>query len=101
MKKIIITSTFLLGTTLLYAQKSNTISNGKEQIVSTEDPHNPLVNGIPYDQYKIQVQLEQKQKAAKEAEEKIAQKQLVEKEVQLKLPPNANRKEKSKNNTQK
>ncbi len=36
-----------------------------------EDPRNPLVNGIPYNQYKLQVQADQKQRAAKEAETKI------------------------------
>ena len=74
MKKIIITTVLLLGTTLIYAQKSKNIRNCKEQIVSTEDPHNPLVNGIPYNQYKTQVQAEQKQRAAKEAEAKAQQK---------------------------
>lgn len=59
---------------MIYAQKSNSISNGKEQIVSTEDPHNQLVNGIPYNQYKAQVQAEQKHKAAQQAEAKIQQK---------------------------
>ena len=101
MKKIIITTALLLGTTIIYAQKSNGISKGKEQILSTEDPHNPLVNGIPYDQYKAQVQAEQKQKAAKEAEAKIQQKQMMEKEAQLKLSPNPNLTEKYKNSSQK
>ena len=70
MIKLIITTAFLLGTTLIYAQQKEELRNTREQIISTENPHNPLVNGIPYDQYKTQVQTEEKQRATKEEEAK-------------------------------
>lgn len=66
----------LLGTTLIYAQEKSIIKGKGIQRVSTEDPHNPLVNGIPYDQYKAQVQAEQKKRSADEAQ--LKQKALVE-----------------------
>jgi len=96
MKKIIITIGLLLGTTVVYAQKSSSTSNGKEQIVSTEDPHNPLVNGIPYSQYKMQVQNEEKQRVAKEGAAKIQHKEFLDKQAKLNLPPNPNVAEKPK-----
>lgn len=96
MIKIIITTALLLGTTLIYAQKKDADKSSKEQIVSNEDPHNPLVNGIPYDQYKSKVQAEQKQKAAKEAEAKIQQKEFLDKQAKINLPTNPNVAEKPK-----
>lgn len=85
MNKIIITTVFLLGSTLVFAQKNST--NEKVQTVSNEDPHNPLVNGIPYDQYKIQVQAEEKKKIAAENEAKAQLKISEEKNSKLKFPP--------------
>lgn len=96
MKKIIITTAILFGTTLIYAQKKDAVKSSKEQIVSNEDPHNPLVNGIPYDQYKAKVQNEEKQRIAKEAAAKIQQKEFLEKEAKINLPPNTNTAEKPK-----
>ena len=85
MKKIIIATALLFGCTLVFSQKSNF---ERTQIVSNEDSHNPLVNGIPYDQYKAQVQAEQKQRAAKEAEAKIQQKEFLDKQAKINLPVN-------------
>lgn len=70
MIKIIITSAFLLGTTIIYAQQKETPRSSREQILSTENPHNPLVNGIPYDQYKAKVEADQKEKEMQEAKAK-------------------------------
>lgn len=88
MIKIIITTAFLLGTTLIYAQQKEEVRNTREQIISTENPHNPLVNGIPYDQYKSQVQAEEKQRAAKEAEAKLKVKEELDQQAKIILPPN-------------
>ena len=101
MIKIIITTSFLLGTTLIYAQQKEEVRNTREQIISTENPHKPLVNGIPYDQYKAQVQAEEKQRAAKEAEAKNQMKEELNREAKINLPPNPNVAEKSKNTSQK
>lgn len=68
MKKIMITTTLLLGTVFISAQKAETTRQVKEYTVSSEDPQNPLVNGIPYNKYKAQVQAEQIENAAKEAD---------------------------------
>lgn len=54
MKNLMTTILFLMATTAIYAQKSESARSSKEQVISKEDPHNPLVNGIPYDQYKAQ-----------------------------------------------
>ena len=79
MKKIIITTTLLLGTVFIYAQKAEAKIQVREYTASNEDPHNPLVNGIPYNQYKAQVQAEEKKKAAAEvkAREEVAAKKLT------------------------
>lgn len=90
MKKLIITSALLFGSTLIFAQKSNP---AKTQIVSNEDPHNPLVNGIPYNQYKIQVQQEMQKKAEAQAQEKAKQKIELEKFSKLKMPETPNEKQ--------
>ena len=52
---------------MLYAQEIGPVKSQRTHPVSTEDPHNPLVNGIPYNQYKAQVQAEEKNKTAAEA----------------------------------
>lgn len=70
MKKVIITSAFIIGTTIIYAQKTDADKISKVQTISKEDPHNPLVNGIPYNQYKVQVQAADKQRAAQETQAK-------------------------------
>ncbi len=101
MIKLIITSAFLLGTTMIYAQQEEAPRSSREQIISTENPHNPLVNGIPYDQYKAQVQAEEKQRAAKEAEAKNQMKEELNREAKINLPPKPNVAEKSKNTSQK
>ena len=54
MKNLMTTILFLMATTIIYAQNSESGRSIKEQVISKEDPHNPLVNGIPYDQYKAQ-----------------------------------------------
>lgn len=88
MIKIIITTAFLFGTSMIYAQQKDAPRSSREQIISTENPHNPLVNGIPYDQYKVQVQAEEKQRAAKEAEAKNQMKEELNREAKISLPPN-------------
>lgn len=88
MKKIVITTTVLLGTVFIYAQKAEPALQVREYTKSSEDPQNPLVNGIPYDQYKAQVQAEQKQQAAKEAEAKNQLKEELNREAKINLPPN-------------
>ncbi|KEY19326.1 hypothetical protein [Kaistella antarctica] len=80
MKKIIITTTLLLGTVFIYAQKAEPVRQVKEYTTSTEDPHNPLVNGIPYNQYKAQVQTEEKNSAAAEVK---ARKEAVTKKLEI------------------
>ena len=79
MKISIITIAFLFGTVLINAQKSKPGLQVRENIVSSEDPHNPLVNGIPYNQYKAQVQAEEKKRAAAEmkAREEAAAKKVA------------------------
>ncbi len=74
MKKIIIAITVLLGTVFIYAQNTEPLRQVKEYTVSSEDPHNPLVNGIPYSQYKAEVQAKEKSRAAAElkAREEVA-----------------------------
>ena len=100
MKKIFTT---IAVTALIFSAKAQSNQKSNSQVLASsvantmkENPHNPLVNGIPYDQYKTQVQAEQKQRAAKEAAAKVQQKQMLEKEVQLILPPNPNLAEKPK-----
>ena len=44
--------------------------------MNTEDPQNPLLSGIPYDQYKAQIQTEQKKRSVEEAD--LKQKEVVE-----------------------
>ena len=79
MKKIIITTTLLLGMVFIYGQKAEPSIQVREYTASNEDPHNPLVNGIPYNQYKAQVQAEEKSRAAAEvkAREEITAKKLA------------------------
>ena len=79
MKKIIITTTLLLGTVFIYAQKAEPSVQVREYTASNEDPHNPLVNGIPYNQYKAQVQADEKSRVAAElkAREEVAAKKLA------------------------
>ena len=79
MKKIIITTTLLLGTVFIYAQKAEPSIQVREYTASNEDPHNPSVNGIPYNQYKAQVQAEEKSRVAAElkAREEVAAKKLA------------------------
>ncbi len=102
MKKTIIITAILLGTTMIYAQKSNSNTNGKEQIVSTEDPHNPLVNGIPYSQYKAQVQAEQAKRVAAEEKLKSQQKAIIENKLPIiKNDEKGQGKDDEKNNQQK
>lgn len=81
MKKIIVITTLLMGTTLIYAQEKGVLKGKGIQPVSTEDPHNPLVNGIPYDQYKAQVQAEQKKRSAEQAQ--LRQKAVVDQEQMM------------------
>ena len=99
MKKIIVITTLLMGTTLIYAQEKGVLKGKGIQPVRTEDPHNPLVNGIPYNQYKAQVQAEEKNRAAAEAkaiaEQKTAGKNKpsnlqIHEEDQLKINPRNN-----------
>ncbi len=55
MKKIIITSLSLFVVFFATAQTTVLASQGATaKTTPTEDPHNPLVNGIPYSQYKAQ-----------------------------------------------
>lgn len=68
MKNLMTTILFLMATTVIYAQKSESVRSSKEQVVSKEDPHNPLVNGIPYDQYKAQTIAADKARIAANAE---------------------------------
>ena len=96
MKKIILTFALILVSTFAFAQKSNATAGKKVQKISNEDPHNPLVNGIPYDQYKAQVQAEEKQRAAKEAEAKNQMKEELNREAKINLSPNPNISEKPK-----
>ena len=79
MKKIIITTTLLLGTVFIYAQKAEPSIQVREYTASNEDPHNPLVNGIPYNQYKAQEQADEKSRVAAElkAREEVAAKKLA------------------------
>ena len=77
----------LLGTTCIYAQKKDLPVSTREQIISKEDPHNPLVNGIPYNQYKAQVQAEAKQRAAEEEQAKIENEAYRKQNTDMKLPP--------------
>lgn len=101
MKKIFLT---LVVTAAIFSVKAQ--SNQKNSVPALaseianktviEDPHNPLVNGIPYSQYKAQVQAEQKHRVAQEAEAKIQQKEFLDKQANLKLPPNPNIAEKPK-----
>lgn len=87
MIKIIITATLLLGTTLLHAQKKDEPVKTREQIISKEDPHNPLVNGIPYNQYKAQVEVAAKQTASVEAQVKRDNEASNKQHTDMKLPP--------------
>ena len=96
MIKIIITTAFLFGTSMIYAQQKDAPRSSREQVISTENPHNPLVNGIPYDQYKAQVQAEEKQRAAKEAEAKIKMREEITQQANINLPTNPNVAEKPK-----
>ena len=68
MKNLMTTILFLMATTVIYAQKSESVRSSKEQVVSKEDPHNPLVNGIPYHQYKAQTIAADKARTAATAE---------------------------------
>ena len=91
MKKIFLTLAFVALVFSAKAQVSQ--KNSSKELVSTtynitakEDPHNPLVNGIPYNQYKIQVQQEMQKKAEAQAQEKAKQKLEQEKISKLKMP---------------
>ena len=84
MKKIIIATALLFGSTLLFAQKS---TFERTQIVSNENPHNPLVNGIPYNQYKLQVQQENKKREEAKAKAKAELQAEMKKMSAVKLPP--------------
>ncbi|MDP2453114.1 MULTISPECIES: hypothetical protein [unclassified Kaistella] len=87
MKKVIITSAFIIGTTIIYAQKTDADKISKVQTISKEDPHNPLVNGIPYNQYKVQVQAADKQRAAQETQAKKENEAYKKQNTDIKLPP--------------
>lgn len=87
MKKVIITSAFIIGTTIIYAQKTDADKISKVQTISKEDPHNPLVNGIPYNQYKAQVQAADKQRAAQETQAKKENEAYKKQNTDIKLPP--------------
>lgn len=54
MKKIIITSACLFVVFFATAQTGKLVSESVAANTKAEDPHNPLVNGIPYSQYKAQ-----------------------------------------------
>lgn len=66
MKKIIITALVIVIYSNAHAQ-TVVEERSKGSNVSTEDPHNPLVNGIPYSQYKAQ-EMAKAQQAVKDAE---------------------------------
>lgn len=101
MKKIFLT---LVVTAAIFSVKAQ--SNQKNSVPAlaseianktvTEDPHNPLVNGIPYNQYKAQVQAEEKKKTAQETKAKIQQKEFLDKQAKINLPPKPNVAEKPK-----
>ena len=74
MKNLMTTILFLMATTVIYAQKSESVRSSKEQVVSKEDPHNPLVNGIPYDQYKARTIAADKARIAANAEAIVKEK---------------------------
>ena len=62
MKKIIITTISLFVVFFATAQTNKLASESTNTKAVAEDPHNPMVNGIPYNQYKAQQDaLKQKQ----------------------------------------
>ena len=64
MKNLMTTILSLMATTVIYAQKSESARSSKEQVISKEDPHNTLVKGNPYNQYKAQTIAADKAKIA-------------------------------------
>ncbi len=61
MKKLILTSITFVFVLFASAQTNKLASELVNANAIAEDPHNPLVNGIPYNQYKAQQQLKAKQ----------------------------------------
>lgn len=68
MKKIIITSACLFVVFFATAQTGKLVSEPVAANTKAEDPHNPLVNGIPYSQYKAQQQALKQQNTVKQVQ---------------------------------
>lgn len=110
MKKIMLSLAFTAAIFSAKAQ-ANQKNNSRELVSSStsnskEDPHNPLVNGIPYSQYKQQIEAEKKKKADEIAKEKTQQKLDLEKMNNEKMKPiqslqNSKREEKLENTNSK
>lgn len=79
MKKLMISAVCIFFAVAVNAQKNKLTSESPTTYATVENPHDPLVNGIPYSQYKSQVQAEEKKKAAREEEAKFQQKKMQEK----------------------
>jgi len=77
----------MLATTIVYAQQKAADHITREHIISTQNPHNPLVNGIPYDQYKAQVLAAEKQRAVEEAKAKMQHKENLDQQAKVIQPP--------------
>lgn len=91
MKKISLSLAFIAAIFSAKAQV-NQKNNSRElassiSVNSKEDPHNPLVNGIPYSQYINQVQAENKEKAEEKTRAEADQKKELEKMNSVKIKP--------------
>lgn len=101
MKKIFLT---LAVTTLIFSAKAQSNQKSTSQSLASsiannttqENPRDPYVNGIPYSQYKIQVQNDEKHRSAKDAQAKIKNKELIDNQAKITLPSNPNVAEKTK-----
>ena len=91
MKKIFLSLAFTAAIFSAKAQANDKNSSRElasySSLKAKEDPHNPLVNGIPYSQYKNQVQEENKKKAEAETKAKAALKTEIDKMSAVNLPP--------------
>lgn len=91
MKKIILT---IIVTTAAFCVKAQTNQKSTLQLASSvanntvkENPQDPLVNGIPYSQYKLQVQADEKRRIAAEQEAKTKHQEWMNKQTNKNLPP--------------
>ena len=91
MKKIFLT---IIVTTVAFCVKAQSNQKSTLQLASSvtnntvkENPQDPLVNGIPYSQYKLQVQAEEKRRIAAEKEAKTKQQEWMNKQTKKNLPP--------------